>query len=246
MANRYTKFGGGGGGVPIVGCDLVIPVNSYKLRFGCMGVCGAGWSVNYDPVSGLPDDPALASYLEQFDPTVASCNGLIKMPNGDVNVWNRGATLYSTTQQTIITGDVSEELFLAATLREGAIGGTSEGSIITRVRGFVTTGIAGGLVVTAYIGADVIPLLTVPASQSVAFEADLHIGYDKAANTIRYATRGCYAGAPVQMTAIDGTIDPSHHQSIQVTVQLSDLADRVDCNSGEVIQQNTDFCPVPS
>jgi hypothetical protein len=31
-----------------------------------------------------------------------------------------------------------------------------------------------------------------------------------------------------------------------VTVQLSDLADRVDCNSGEVIQQNTDFCPVPS
>lgn len=244
MANRYTNIPAAGGGPPFSGCLIKIPIGSYFLRLGCMGDCGAGWSVNYDPVTNQRDDPTLAGYAEQFEPLSYQCNGVVVSAGGDSQVWNRGGTIYSRTIQRNQTGDTAKDPIDAIDLRDWAIPGGGQASLIVRLRGYVIAGLAGGYTLRAEISPDSINVLTIPAGTDAAWEVELHICYDGLAPNARYSARGFIDGLPVQIKAQDGSFDRTVEQTLTLSVQAADDGDQIFCNSCVVVQENTDFCPM--
>lgn len=244
MANRYTKFGGGGAGPPFSGCLLKIPVSTFFLRLGCLGGCGVGWSVNFDPVTGLRDDATLAGYAEQFNPYQEQCNGKLMSIGGDLQTWNRGGTIYARTGIQLKPGDVTRDTIDSIDLRDYLIGGAGQASLIVRFRGLAQLGATGDTIIGMDIGPDFVQLLDIPASKSGAFEVELHIGYDAWNGWPYYAARGFIDGLPPQLIVQQGSFDPTVEQTMLLTAQSADAGDVIYSHSCVAVQENTDFCPV--
>lgn len=243
MANRYTKFGGSGGGPPFSGCLVEIPIGTYFLRFGCLGICGAGWSVNFDPVTGLRDDATIAGYAEMFGPYEARCTGYLISAGGDLQTWNRGGTIYANTNTVQAPQDLLRETLYTIDLRDNLLGGNSQASLIVRMRGYVIAGLAGGYTLGLEISPDFVPVLTIPAGTDASWEVEVHIGYDGWNGLPHYAARGFIDGLPVQIKAQNGSFDPTLAQSLLLTAQAVDIGDQLFSYSCVAVQENTDFCP---
>lgn len=229
-----------GGVLTVNGGMIKIPVSTYFLRFGDLGVGGKGWSVNKSADTGNRDDPTLGAVTTLFSPDTGRMGGTLADNAGFDQWWHRGGNIGSNTAQgSSITGDTAEHNVYAVGLRQNALQTGGYATFDMKIVLAVVTGVGGGTTIRASDGTTKWVIANVGSSQNLLIMGSVLMGYDSYVGNVKVWTNLTVQGSSPTIAWGAFTWTLSQPNTLYITAQNNNAADAVSGRFMSMEQYNT-------